>query len=634
MESKKLNGMDHKDKEKLFSTFPPVSTEAWEAKINADLKGADYNKKLTWKTGEGFNARPYYRKEDLDAIQYLDNFPGSFPFVRGQKINDNDWYVRQDIVVGDMSEANQKALDILMKGVDSLGFILDENREYSREDLDLLLKNIFAEMVEINFVCGKNALTVMENHLEMLVHYNRDFEKIYGSVDFDPLGRLILKGNYYRSEDEDFDMARKIIGIAAHLPHFTVVSVHGQHFHNAGASIVEELAFSLSAGSEYLTQLTERGLSVNEVAPKIKFNFAIGSDYFMEIAKVRAARMLWAQIVKAYGAGSEEICAMNIHAITSKWNMTVYDPYVNMLRTTTGSMASAIAGVDSLTVRPFDIGSEEPTLFSERIARSQQLLLKEESYFNKVADPGAGSYYIENLTDSIAAEAWKIFLEVDSKGGCLAALKEGFIQQVIRDTADKKNTDIATRKEVLLGTNEYPNFTEHIEKQPDPGVLLPEDQTGPDAIIETIKPFRGAMAFEQLRVQTDHYSMNHKRPVAFMFTYGNQAMRIARSQFSRNFFACAGYEVIDNPGFGTVEEGVKASLESKADIVVICSSDDEYPGIAPKVYEQLKDKAILVIAGYPKDSIEELKKLGISHFIHARSNVLETLQELLLRVES
>lgn len=612
-------------RDKLFIDFPPVSDQDWQQKIGEDLKGADYEKRLVWSTREGFRVSPYYRAENLEGLEYLEIYPEAFPFIRGNNKTGNEWFIRQDIRVTDLKRANEKALDILMKGIDSLGFILDEEKAYTKQDLDLLLKNIFAEMVEINFGCGRNAVSLMQNHLEMIQRYNRDFQKIHGSLGFDPLGRLVIKGNHYFSEEEDFETCRDLINLSLNLPHFKVITVHGNHYHNAGANIVEELAYSLLQGAEYLTRLTELGLSASQVAPAMKFTFAIGSNYFLEMAKVRAARLLWAHIVKAYGISRDDIARMNLHAVTSRWNKSIYDPYVNMLRTTTEAMSSIIGGVDSLTLRPFNEFYEEPDDFSERIARNQQLLLKEESYFDKVADPASGSYYIENLTDSIAHEAWKLFLEMDGQGGFLESLKKGMIQERIKESARKRDMDLASRKEVILGVNQYPNFTERITKPVRKENLEPQDLSDPSTVVEALKPYRGAMAFERLRYATDMHSLKGKRPAVFMLTYGNLAMRVARSQFSRNFFACAGYEVIDNYGFQTVDDGIRAALESKAEIVVICSADEEYPAIAPAIHAALKDSAIVVVAGYPKDSIEELKAKGIGHFIHVRSNLLETL---------
>jgi methylmalonyl-CoA mutase len=328
--------------------------------------------------------------------------------------------------------------------------------------------------------------------------------------------------------------------------------------------------------------------------------------------------------VKAYGVVSPEIAKLNIRGITSRWNMTVYDPHVNMLRTTTEALSAVVGGVDSLTVRPYDFIFRSADDFSERIARNQQLLIKEESYLDQVADPAAGSYYVEKLTDSIASEAWKLFLEVDAKGGFLQALKDGFIQDKIKQTARRRDQDIASRKTTILGTNQYPEFKEQLELDDD-SCLSPDRLNEKGAIVEPLSPYRGAMAFERLRYLTDKYSKTYKRPTAFMFTFGNLAMRVARSQFSRNFFAVAGYEVIDNIGFKSIQEGVDAVKKSKPEIVVICSSDEEYLQIAPEIYDNLKDSCIIVIAGYPKDSIDELKAKGIQHFIHIRSNLLETL---------
>jgi methylmalonyl-CoA mutase len=612
-------------KDRLFPEFPPVTVAEWEERIIKDLKGADYEKKLVYRPVEGFRVKPYYTAEDLKEVEYLAQYPDAFPYTRGTKKAGNEWFIRQDIVVSDLKRANEKALDILMKGIDSLGFILEDEKDYSKDDLDLLLKNIFAEMVEINFSAGRNSLQVMKNHYEMLVRYNRDFQKIFGSVEYDPFGRLITLGSFYKSKEEDLETCQQLIKIAEHLPHFTVIEVNGEHFHNSGATIVEELAFSLASGAEYLTQLTEMGLSVNKVAPKMRFRFATGSNYFLEIAKYRAARLLWAHIVKAYGPSREDLAKMTVHAVTSKWNKSIYDPYVNLLRTTTEAMSSIIAGIDSLTVGSFNEVFEKPDDFSSRIARNQQMLLKEESYLDQVVDPAAGSYYIESLTDSIASEAWKLFLEVDAKGGYLEAVASGFIQEKISATAQKRSADLAGRKDIILGVNQYPNFTEVKED------AIPAEVISPKAVaadIKTLEIYRNAQPFEALRYRTDMYSKDHKRPAAFMFTYGNLGMRIARSQFSRNFFACAGFETIDNLGFNTIEEGVNAFNDSKAEILVICSSDDEYPVIAPEIFKQVKDQAIVVVAGYPKDYLDQLRAQGLEHFIHVRSNVLEELKKL------
>lgn len=612
----------------LFSEFPPVTTREWEEKILKDLRGADYDKKLIWQTPTGIRVKPYYRAEDLSGLEYLDIFPGDYPFSRGSKVQHNDWFIREDLQVDDIGKANKKALDILMKGVDSLGLVLDEKRKYTAKDLDQLLRNIFAGIVEINFVCNPDqAEDIMKIHYSLLEKYKRDFQKIYGSIDYAPLSVLATTGHFHGSAEEGFQRCKALLELAQHLPHFTVIAVNGTTYRSSGSSIVQELAFSLAEGAEYLTQVTELGVSIDRVAPNIKFNFGIGSNYFMEMAKIRAARYLWAKIVKAYGLSEPDNAKMNIHAVSTDWNKTLYDPHVNMLRTTTESMSAIIAGIDSLSVLPFDMVYEGPNDFALRIARNQQLLLKEESYLNKVVDPAAGSYYIESICDALIEAAWKLFLEVESKGGFMQAFRIGFIQEKVHQNSWKKHQDIATRKEILLGTNQYPNITERITKELNTDLFNSVEKQNKQQIGAPLIPYRAGQKFEALRYKTDLYSMRKARPKVFLFPFGNQAMRLERSQFSSNFFGCAGFDIIDNPGFNQIENGIKAVHEKDPDIVVVCSADAEYPVIIPEIIEKLGDTAIIVVAGYPKEDVEDLKKAGIEHFIHVRTNVLETLQQ-------
>jgi len=358
----------------------------------------------------------------------------------------------------------------------------------------------------------------------------------------------------------------------------------------------------------------------------------VSENYFMELAKFRAARLLWAQIVKQYEPKCDCACKMIVNATTSKYNQTLFDSYVNLLRSQTEAMSAALGGVHSMVVTPFDVSYEEPTDFSERIARNQQLLLNEECHFGAIVDPGAGSYYIEHLTDALAQEGWKIFLKVEDEGGFLAAAKAGVIQDDINATNVKRHGDAAKRKEFMLGTNQFPNFTEKSEGKRPQGAACccggghdhqhDEAHHAAEHPFKAIESTRLAADFEDLRIHTEE----NKVPVAFMLTIGNLAMRQARAQFSCNFLACAGYKVIDNLGFKTVEEGVDAALEAKADIVVICSSDDEYAEYAIPAFKYLNGRAMFVVAGAPA-CMEDLKAAGIENFVHVKCNVLETLKE-------
>ncbi len=610
-----------KKKQKLFTDFAPVTTDEWEAKINADLKGRDYERALVWKTYEGFKVRPYYREENLKDLNYLDTLPGEFPFVRGNKKRDNEWLVRQNIFVTDFAEANKKALDILGKGVTSLGFLFNNCNKNTKADLAVLLKNICLEAAEINLVCPTDSSNCAKLFAEFVAEGKWENKNVIASASIDPLGTFVLTG---KLNNNVLAQLADTIEEVKLLPQFRTISVHGKFFANSGSSIVQELAFSLAQGAEYLDMLTDDGIEIDDVANAIKFNFGIGSNYFMEIAKLRAARLLWAQIVKTYNPKSNDSAKLIAHSETNRFNKTVYDPYVNMLRTQTEAMSAALGGAHSITVLPFDAIYEEPTEFSERIARNQQALLKEESYLDKIVDPAAGSYYIENLTNSLINEAWKLFLEVQEKGGFIAAFREGFIQNEIKIMAAKRDKNIALRRENLLGTNQFPNFNEKIETEFDGSLFDAVDLTADDAEVETLKPYRGAQPFEALRYTTDVYSKTNKRPVAFMLTIGNLTYRKARAQFSCNFFAVAGFTVIDNNGFKTVEEGVAAAKKAGADIVVVCSSDDEYAEIVPEVAAQL-DSEIVVVAGAPACKAE-LEEKGITNFIHVKSNLLEELK--------
>lgn len=608
----------------LFAEFPPVSTQQWMDKITADLKGADYNKKLVWKTNEGFDVQPFYRAENMDEVSFLNSLPGEFPFVRGTKKTNNEWLVRQSIAVTDLAEANKKALNYLMRGVDSLAFVFNGG-ELTVADLEVLLKDVCLPAVEVNFVgcCSKKATEAFVAYVKKAGY---DFAEVKGSVEYDPFGKFAVTGVLRNGAEHVLANAASLIEQTSEMKKFKTLAVNGKNFGNAGASAVQELGFSLAQGAEYLTALTEKGVEIDAVAKKLKFNFSVSANYFMEIAKLRAARLLWAQIVKAYGPKCDCSAKMTIHAETGSWNKTVYDAYVNMLRTQTEAMSASIGGADSITVLPFNAAYEASNEFSDRIARNQQLLLKEESHISKIVDPAAGSYYIEELTASIAENAWKLFIDVQEKGGFIAALREGFIQSEVKKMAAKRDGNVATRRENLLGVNQFPNFTEKVEGELDAAVFAPVDLTAEGAEIETLKPYRGAQAFEALRYKTDVYSKTNKRPLAFMLTIGNLAMRKARAQFACNFFAVAGFDVLDNNGFKTVEEGVEAAQKAGAAIVVICSSDDEYAEFAPAAFEALGGKAIFVVAGAPACT-DDLKAKGISNFISVKSNLLAELKQ-------
>jgi methylmalonyl-CoA mutase len=608
------------NKEKLFSEFQAPTTQEWLDKIEVDLKGADFQKRLVWRTNEGFNVQPFYRREDLKDLKAVDSLPGEFPFVRGNKKDNNLWYVRQDIVVDDAKAANAKALDILNKGVDSLGFRI-AGKDVSAEFIATLLDGIMPQYVELNFMtCQRHCVELAQILVAYFKEKQYPLAELKGSIDFDPISRIMRKG---KDVSAVLQFTKPLVEALAELPGYKCILVNSSLLNNAGAYIYQELGYALAWGAEYLNLAVEAGIDATEAAKRIKFNMGVSENYFMEIAKFRAARLLWAQIVKQYEPKCDCACQMHVCAITSEYNQTLFDSYVNLLRSQTETMSAALANVDSIIVTPFDKPYEAPTEFAERIARNQQLLLKEEAHFDKLVDVAGGSYTIEHLTDAIAQEGWKLFLAVEEAGGFLAETQNGHIVEAVNASNDKRHADAARRKEFILGTNQFPNFTETSEgKQPASPVCCCTTATESEETLPKLNAQRLASEFETLRLATEKAQ---KQPVAFMLTIGNLAMRQARAQFSCNFLAAAGYKVMDNLGFKTVEEGVDAALEAKADIVVICSSDDEYAEYAIPAYKYLADRAMFVVAGAPACS-DDLKAAGIENFINVKSNQLETLR--------
>jgi methylmalonyl-CoA mutase len=606
---------------KLFNEFPPTSTQEWEQVILKDLKGADYARKLIWKSPEGILVKPYYRAEDLDQLNNSEFNPIDFGFAKASNGKANTWLIRQEIEVTDFVQARDKAIDLLAHGVDSIGFQIDEPQTI--EEVREFLKDLPLEEAEFSFD-GFSPSMILEVLNELAESGSLDPQKVTGSCQWDMLGDFSLYGSFELDEEDEYAGLAGWINESAGFPGLKVIGVHGRNFHQAGSTIAQELAFSFAQASEYFAGLTEIGVSAELLASKISFHFSIGSSYFMEIAKFRAARMLWARLLGDYGIAEEDMPPMYIHAETSRWNQTVYDPYVNLLRNTTEAMSAALAGCDSLTVLPFDFSFETPTSFAERIARNQQVVLKEEAHFDKVADPAAGSYFIESLTSSIAEVSWKLFQQVEEAGGYTEAFYEGIIQDYIVSAASERDSNLAQRKEILLGTNQYPNPAEEMLLKVDSEKVRSKVMDTDLAEAQPLNLYRMAEGFEALRFDTER---SGKKPVVFMLTIGHLAMRKARATFACNFFGCAGYSVIDNPGFNTIEEGVEAALAANADVVVLCSSDEEYAALGATFASTVGDKAIPVIAGFPKELVEQLKSDGIYGFIHVKSNVLETLKD-------
>lgn len=565
----------------LLQEFPPVTTEQWEAAIQKDLKGADYHKRLVWQTDEGIAVKPYYRSEDLAGVRHdLSGTPGEFPYTRGTRAT-NDWGIREEIETADLAKANAAAKAAIAAGAGEVAFRLAVPK--SLADLRILLDGI--DSVPLHLWADTDAGALVQL-LEQSGLKLRGSLKLHPFVDADVIAPLLKQSPG---------------------PDFRPVAIRRASFLEAGATTVQEVGFILAAGIEYLRWMSARGVTIDQAANGLAFWFSVGSSYFFQIAKFRAFRLLWARAVEAFG-GSTHAAKACIFARAADWNQSVYDPYNNVLRGTTEAMSAAIGGVDSLAVAPFDETYRNPSDESRRLARNTQLILKKEAWFDRAIDPGAGSYYVETLTDSVANAAWKLMQEVESVGGYLKARDSGMIPEQVAESRDKKEKALAFRRRVIVGVNNYPNIGERM--------LDPIEHKDLELVYG-----RGAEMFEDIRMRTERYAAaGHKTPLFLLAEMGDLKMRKARSGFALNFFGCAGFD-IKTEHFETPEAVAARAAELGAAAVVLCGSDAEYPQTVGPVAAALARRTTpLIVAGTYTGP-------GVAGVVNIRSNAVETLTD-------
>jgi len=613
----------------LIEDFPAVSTDQWESAILADLKGADYDKKLLWKTDEEIVVRPYYRAENLESLgSQLNPVPGEFPFLRSSRL-DNNWMVSQGIDSTSLGNANAEARDALARGADAITFHIKHSGNtatgplpQSVEDIAVLLAGIDAP---VNFKAGDLSTSVL-NLLVQAVESGQ-VKAFKGTIDLDPLNDLLLNGASEKNPGELFDAAAVAVLASAKLTNARTLALRGRQITEAGGSVVEELASAIAAGVEYLSALSARGISVDAAASAIYFDMAVSANYFFEIAKLRALRLLWAQVVEQFKPATKESAKAYIVATTSEWDTAIYDRHINLLRGTTKTMSAVLGGADVIETLPFDAASGASDDFSRHLARNTQIILKKESYFDRVVDPGAGSYYLEMLTDALAREAWGFFQKIEEKGGYLKALEAGFVQGEVNASRAKKDKGVALRSRAILGTNQFPNGKEKALAQIKSAetVEVKTSAGKPALTVIPLRPYRGAESYEQLRLRTEQHVVSGKHnPRFLLLEYGDLKMRKARVGFSLNFIACAGFDIVTKSCEATAEDAARVAAEVKADVVVLCSSDDEYAPMAKPLIEKLGGKVSVIVAGSPAN-MDQLKADGVADFIHMRSNALEVI---------
>lgn len=704
-----------KEKEKTFDLkkfceFPFPDMQEWKETAEQSLKGKPFESLMT-NTYEGIQLKPLYVRKDVEKLTHINDLPGEGSFVRGADYLRNPekaWDIAQEISGRSPKALNEAVIQDLERGQTMVNLVVDEATKRgldsdeadeqmvglngvpitSIEDLEAALANIDINKHRLFMQTGISTLPLYAGLLAYLNKQNKSAQELEAFIGLDPIGAIAAAGKSKLGIKRLYNsMAQLARWSNDNTPKVKTIYVQGEVYHNAGGSATEELAFALATGVEYISEMLERGLTIDEVANQIYFSFAVGSNVFMEIAKLRAARLLWSKIVASFG-GSKEAQKMYIHARTSNWTKTVYDPYVNMLRTTTEAFAGAVGGADSMHVSPFDEAIRPADSFSRRIARNTQIILQEESYLNQIVDPAGGSWYVESLTDAVAAKAWELFQEVEKNGGMYEALKVGYIQQKVSETANKKKNNIETRKDRIVGTNMYPNLDEKplqvreiIEDFKTPTIerlkakkaaarenvatalkaakaaitndeqllpsfinaalegatigemvsLLAENCKG--AEVEKLASRRSAESFEQLRKASENYKQKTSEyPKVFFANLGPIPKHKARADFSSGYFAAGGFEAVKNDGFSSAEAAVNAAIESGIDTVVICGTDEQYEEFVPAIAGQLKAKnkdVYILVAGKPTPELEkQYVEAGVDEFIHVKSNCYQTLARL------
>lgn len=661
-------------REPLFSEFPAPQAGAWRALAEEQLGGAPFDKKLVNQTPEGIAIQPIYTRDDTAGRDAAGTLPGQDGYRRGTAAGGyhaERWQIAQELPYGTAKEFNEAAHNDLMRGQTALNILLDIATMAGRDpdqaeagevgacgvslchvrDWITALNGIYVEYLPVHIQAGPTALAVAAPYLAAVKQQGKPLADLRGSFEVDPLGTLARSGSLPGPLDSLYDqMAALTAWAEANAPQLQTVGVSTMPYHGAGASAVEELAAALGTGVAYLRALQKRGLAVDTIAPRMRFSLAIGPKVFVEIAKFRAARQLWAKVVEAFG-GNEASRKLHLHARTGLYTKTVNDPYVNMLRTTTEAFSAVVGGVESMHTGPFDEIVRVPDTFSRRIARNTQVILDEECDLWRVVDPAGGSYYIERLTDEIAEGAWKQFQAIEKAGGMLAALADETVQQQIDATAAERQKRFGQRRDVLVGTNMYPLGKEKPldPRHPDYSALQQQratelqsyrDSGSPEQdqaalaalqqltdaedlkrseIVDTamaaatagatvgeigralsrdgkqteVKPLRFrrlAEPYEQMRAACAAFADANSGhpPKVFLANIGPLRRHKLRADFSRDFFSVAGFEVVYSKGYDDADAAAEAVNLSGAHVVVICGTDDDYPAWVPALCPAIK----------------------------------------------
>ncbi|KAA9340807.1 methylmalonyl-CoA mutase family protein [Adhaeribacter soli] len=601
----------------LFPGFEPVSAEAWEARIRKDLRDVPYQS-LFWKAEDGLTVKPFYTKADLPENRTQK--PDDFPYERTARTRDNCWENIQTIYVRkDSRPFIDKGITALQRGADGLHFVLRESLDF---DFVYLLGQPGVQGSAISFTFPVSPETYLHQYLQAARDLNIDLNLLKGFIQFEPI------------DDQPFGFPPyaaipKMLELVKDAPNLYPVTISGHQFSNKGASVSQEIAIALSAAVSVLDCAEKAGVPAEKVIGHIQMHLAAGTNYFFEIAKLRALRLLWSALVNSYGLAGELASRLRVHSSTSRWYQTVFDPHVNLLRTTTEAMSAILGGSDSISVAPFDKIYKTPDDFSERIARNISVILKEESYLDKAIDPAAGSYYLEALTKELAENAWQIFQTLESKGGFRKALESGFIAAEIKKVTEEKFRAYTIRENILVGTNKYPNLHEKVDFDP--------EQLMQSKYFDTS---RAAYPFEIMRLASElHFRKKQKKARAVIAVIGTKITEHLHASFAKEFFDCANFET-HVFHFETIEAALNVLQNDAAKVVVLSGSDEQYQYFDQALTTRIKNhahKPILILAATPQHMEEEMMSKGFDQYIFQGCNmdsIISCIQQKMVHEEN
>ena len=583
----------------LFSNFNPVSKQEWMEKVNIDLKGEDFDRKLVWKNLSKIDIQPFYNAED--EKEYLKN--------TGE--NSQSLINYRSIIATSEENGNKLALKAVEEGINGLLFDVKENVSAYK-----LLEGIDLNEITVSFKLRSNELAFANDFFAFVRESDVANKNLKGYFDLELIANYVTKGNINASI---FNKSAALVKLATDYPNFKAITISGGPYLDSGSNQVQEVAYTLNSLVYFIEQYLERGIEIQTIFNNLHFQLAIGSEYFIEIGKFRAFNNLLHEVAKKYGVSE---FSHTLTAKTSIWSKSITDAHTNLLRATTEAMSAILGNVDGVLIDAYDKEFNNPSDFSSRIAGNISTILKEESYFGKVSNPVDGSYYIEEVSIKIAEKALELFKAIEANGGFYQSFESGLIQQQIAEIRFQKIKLLSQRRLVMVGVNKYPNLMETVA-----ATILSEGET--DNNPKLLTPRRATLEIEALRKTTEELvEKTKKRPIVEISSFGNLTMRKARAAFAYDFIGVSGFTVLQEQSYQSAEQAAEESAKSASHVVVICSSDEDYEESAVqfvKTFRAINKDKVLLLAGNPTKITDELAAAGLDGCIHVKSDIITTI---------